>query len=640
MENYLNYDPLNKHNAMVNVYWKQNSRLKSLFAVISLLLFCAGPALADPAKDSAVQHVRNLSALYQKKVLTEKKYLDTIDKTIQLFQSEGLHFSNEELLKLLTLYRQLIWDKKDSGKLRKAYYAMLSNQARMDGRNGEMLYYAERLSELQENIEQTPSVTSLSLIAGYYYSNMAYPKITALYNKHRKFLEKLPQMVTQHQFEKKEVMRSAELISTFLMGAYNAKDKVLVAEMSALRDRLVAAIQKVYSNDTEVLVRLRYTVLMADHQKARIDGTAADIWKNLVQFDSLLYDINMPEYLKSYAGFTIADKKALYFLDQKINDSAEHYIKVLYAMYGEKIEVPMNAYMVKKYESRLLYNRGFYKASEDTLVKSLIILEEAVANNTSEIDEIMYALTKVEEQQFLLADAAKKQKKSDQRFMLLVSGSILLLSGSILVFLLIRRRQMARFLNFKLNLARNIHDETNPALLYAKMLAKEQRMSQHLTEKGALEQHIDHTMELIRSLSKDLKSDQQLLVSDLVREVREMVEKISQLSDFKYTLQVAADGKRFLSHYQYTNIKAMLQECLSNSIKHAEFKEVYLSFETKVNMLYIVYKDDGKGWPANQPVQGIGLQNMQDRTSKLNGDIKIENNYPQGYQIRMSIKLS
>jgi len=118
-----------------------------------------------------------------------------------------------------------------------------------------------------------------------------------------------------------------------------------------------------------------------------------------------------------------------------------------------------------------------------------------------------------------------------------------------------------------------------------------------------------------------------------------MIEKISVLSDFKYRLEVSADGKRFLSHYQYTNLKAMLQECLSNSIKHAEFKEVFLGFETKVNMLYIVYKDDGAGWPVDQPVQGIGLQNMQDRTSKMNGDIKIENNYPQGYQIMMSVKL-
>src|SRR5690606_22589355 len=139
-----------------------------------------------------------------------------------------------ELLKLLTLYRQLIWDMKDNGKLKKAYYSMLSNQARMEGRNGEMLYYAEQLTELEESVNQVPSVTSLSLIAGYYYSNLAYPKVTALYNKHRKFLEKLPQMVTQHQFEKKELMRSAELIATFLMGAYNAKDKALAAEMSGL----------------------------------------------------------------------------------------------------------------------------------------------------------------------------------------------------------------------------------------------------------------------------------------------------------------------------------------------------------------------------------------------------------------------
>lgn len=625
---------------MNTIYLQQRKGLNCLIAFIFLFFTTTGSALANAKKDSAVQLVQGLSSLYQKKGLNEKKYLDTINKTIQLFQSEGLSFSNEELLKLLTVYREIIWEKKDNVVLKQAYYSILSNQARHDGRNGEMLYYAEQLSDLEEQINHMPSVSSLMFISGYYYGNMAYPKITRLYDKHRKFIEQIPELVQQQKFEKKELMRCGDLISMFLAGAYNAASQEQAAELSGIMDRFLSAIQKAYAGDKEIQLRARYSVLIAAHQKCRISGTLADVWNNIRQFDSLLYDVNMPEYLKSYAGFTVADKKALYFLDTKNNDSAEHYIRVLYDMYGEKINIPMNAYMVKKYEARLLYNRGFYKESEDTLIKSLEILEAATANSIAEIDDIMYALTKVEEQQFLLADSAKKQKKSDQRFMLLVSSSILLLSGSVLVFLVIRRRQMARFLNFKLNLARNIHDETNPALLYAKMLAKEQRMSQSLTEKGALEQHIDHTMELIRSLSKDLKSEQQLLLSDLIREVREMVEKVSTLSDFKYNLKVDADSKRFLSHYQYANLKAMLQECLSNSIRHAEFKEVYLSFETRVNMLYIVYKDDGVGWKADQVMAGIGLQNMKERIDKLNGEIVVENNYPEGYQIMMTVKLS
>lgn len=621
---------------MMLIYLKWRKRINHLLISIFLFFTATVSARADAKKDSAMQLVRDLSSRYQEKVLSEKKYLDTMAKTVQLFQSEGLSFSNEELLQLLTLYREIVWEKKDNAQLKQAYYSILSNQARLDGRNGEMLYYAERVSELEES---GPSIVSLAFIAGYYYSNMAYPKITALYDKHREFIRNVPGLVRQHRFEKKELMRCSELISTFIMGAYNARAYARAAELNGIMDRLQAALQQEYAHDKEVLFRARYSVLMAAHQQYRITGTHADVWKNIQQFDSLLYDDNMPEYLRSYAGFTIADKKALHFLDTKNNDSAEHYIHVLYDMYGEKINVPMNAYMVKKYEARLLYNRGFYKASEDTLAKSLIILEGAVANSIAEVDEIMYALTKVEEQQFLLADSARKQQKSDQRFMLLVSGSILLLSGSVLAFLVIRRRQMARFLNFKLNLARNIHDETNPALLYAKMLAREQRMNQSLTEKGALEQHIDHTMELIRSLSKDLKSEQHLSLSDLIREVREMIEKVSLLSGFKYNLKVAADSKRFLSHYQYTNLKAMLQECLTNSIRHAEFKEVYLSFETRGNMLYIVYKDDGIGWKAGR-LAGIGLQNMQERTDKLNGALTIENNYPEGYSIMITVKLS
>ncbi|MBX9450220.1 MAG: hypothetical protein KL787_11090 [Taibaiella sp.] len=197
-----------------------------------------------------------------------------------------------------------------------------------------------------------------------------------------------------------------------------------------------------------------------------------------------------------------------------------------------------------------------------------------------------------------------------------------------------------RFVDFKLNLARNIHDETNPALLYAKMLAKNRRTNQLREEKDELEIHIEHTMELIRNLSQDLKSDQQWVLDDLLKDTRTMLDKISVLSDFSYSIRDSLDKKRFLSYYQYSNLKAILQECITNSIKHADFKHMDITFAVESSLLKISYRDDGKGWPVDQQVNGHGLQNIRDRIKKLNGDLVIKNNYPHGFRIDMNMKLS
>jgi signal transduction histidine kinase len=606
----------------------------------STLLFYSdvAPSQAQNLKDSAVNAIQKLSSQYRKNVLTEKQYLDSIQRTMLFFQSRSLNLSNKELLGLLSIYREVIWENKHNENFKQAYYSILSNQARLEGRNGEMFYYAEKLSELEESYHSA-SITSLSFLVSYYYAHLAFSKSLALYKKNRKFIASIPQMVLKQQLERRELMRSADAISCFGMAASKLSDSMLGREIEGIMHKLTNSVGKQYSNDKEILSRLKYSTLMYDHEKHLSLKQHAEIWKDILGLDSLLKNPNTPDYLKSYIEFTTTDKKALFFLETVQNDSARFYIDLLNQFYSDKLD-PMNAYMVKKYEARLLYNLGFFKSSEDTLIKALEILEATNQNSETEIDEVMYALTKVEEQQFLLADSAKKQRKSDNRLMILGFGTFLLLGGSGFVFGIVRRRQKMRFVNFKLNLARNIHDETNPALLYAKMLAKKQRVSYLPEQKGELEAHIELTMELMRSLSHDLKSTHQFTISDLFQNIRGILEKMSLLSGFSYSIQGSSNKKRFLSHYQYHNLNAILQECIANSIKHAEFNHVTILFTIDSNVLKFYYNDDGKGWPGDNIVAGIGLQNIQDRIEKLNGDILIKNSYPDGYRIEMSIKLS
>jgi len=83
---------------------------------------------------------------------------------------------------------------------------------------------------------------------------------------------------------------------------------------------------------------------------------------------------------------------------------------------------------------------------------------------------------------------------------------------------------------------------------------------------------------------------------------------------------------------------SVLNECITNTIKHASFDKISLTFANNGNKLAITYSDNGKGWemPAGG---GIGMRNMQERIAQLNGEWKIDNDYPNGYRIHISCLL-
>jgi signal transduction histidine kinase len=99
------------------------------------------------------------------------------------------------------------------------------------------------------------------------------------------------------------------------------------------------------------------------------------------------------------------------------------------------------------------------------------------------------------------------------------------------------------------------------------------------------------------------------------------------------------DGSRVLGHLQYMNLKKIIDELISNSIKHAQCKRISLNLKAMGRRLLIVYSDDGKGMAPERLPGGIGMQNIQERTNLLNGDFQLHNAYPEGYFIDVTIPL-
>lgn len=608
------------------------ARLQTLVIVTCLLLCNPEPSFASDRKDSVSNTVTRLSELYSSDPATYKYLSDSVVNTLRAALAEGIFFTNQELLELLSPYRKVVWKEGNIGD-KIAYYSILCNYAGSSGKDGEMLYYAEKIKNLEEHNQGYPSIVALSVISDYYNSKSSYDLTKALYIKYQTFVDSLPHVLNRNETDIRQLAQSNILLQKLSEALFQLNDTIRGNDILETMEKIeVLAIEK--NAGPDILSNIRYGNILSLWIKAQVLNLEPVKWQLLNDMNILLEDARTPEYLKNYIAFALSDNKAVLFLDNNMPDSALIYVQKLNEYNREK-EDPYTAYMITKYKARALYQKGFYKESADTLVSALIILEKFKSAITQDISDMMYARAKAAEQQILLSEISIENKRSSS---LLTITNVSLIVVSLVSFFVItysRRRQREKFLSFKLNLARSIHDEANPALLYAKTLLK----ARNEGEKSELEKHIEHTMQLIRSLSHDLKSENQYTLSDLIQTVSESLNKLNVDGSFRENVQAHIDKSRFLSHYQFTQLKAIINECITNTVKHASFNEIVIQFEQKDNQLQIQYSDNGRGWQSPQEIKGIGLKNIQERIAQMNGELSIENRYPNGYRILFTITL-
>src|SRR5690606_15551916 len=68
----------------------------------------------------------------------------------------------------------------------------------------------------------------------------------------------------------------------------------------------------------------------------------------------------------------------------------------------------------------------------------------------------------------------------------------------------------------------------------------------------------------------------------------------------------------------------IIQECISNVIKHAKASEFFVSMKIEGSTLTIEAVDNGIGMPENQAHFGLGLKNILSRTKALGAKVSWE----------------
>lgn len=146
------------------------------------------------------------------------------------------------------------------------------------------------------------------------------------------------------------------------------------------------------------------------------------------------------------------------------------------------------------------------------------------------------------------------------------------------------------------------------------------------------QQLLERSITEIRALSKSLNTDYVKTIG-LLEIVKLEVERIDRMKSLRASLKI--EGKPFRVDEEVEVILLrILQEFISNTLKHSKAKNMEIKFEFTNNQIKIQIKDDGVGFEKSNQ-NGTGLLNMKNRAKMIGTSFKFSSSLNQGTQLEL-----
>jgi signal transduction histidine kinase len=190
-------------------------------------------------------------------------------------------------------------------------------------------------------------------------------------------------------------------------------------------------------------------------------------------------------------------------------------------------------------------------------------------------------------------------------------------------------------------IARDLHDGAIQKVYTAGLLV--QSANKLIEPKSELSKRMERAAAALNDAIADLRSNLQTLHEGTSAQIKPLVELLHEavvdphyttMVDIRLDTNLASDSS--LSPLRSGHIIRIVNEAMSNILRHARARHVHIRAEDRDSVLEITIKDDGVGFAASSP-SGYGLQNMRDRARLLNGTLEIDSKVGKGTSITLEI---
>jgi len=191
-------------------------------------------------------------------------------------------------------------------------------------------------------------------------------------------------------------------------------------------------------------------------------------------------------------------------------------------------------------------------------------------------------------------------------------------------------------------LARELHDETGQALTSILLTLRaiddaETDEERHSAVSVVREQLVD-TLQSVRRLAVELRP---AALDDFGLEpaLERLAATVGERSGLNVQVEVWLGVDRLPTAVE-TAIYRIVQEALTNAVKHAEARQASILLTRKNERVTVIVEDDGKGFDPAATTSGIGLVGMRERVQLLDGSLRVETGAGQGTTLVAELPLS
>lgn len=234
-----------------------------------------------------------------------------------------------------------------------------------------------------------------------------------------------------------------------------------------------------------------------------------------------------------------------------------------------------------------------------------------------------------------LQQELEKNKNIIITFIILI---IIIISGFIYYYLIEKSKKvkLETAYSTETRIAKKLHDELANDIYQTIIFAETQDLSTADNNEKLLD-NLDRIYTTTRNISREnsLIETGNLFGANL----NEMISEFNNPS-----LKLIINGLEEIDWTSIANFKKItiyriIQELLVNMKKHSQSNLVILSFKKKENNLFINYFDNGIGIDFQKKIIKNGLQNVENRTIAINGNITVDSNPNKGVKINMIIPI-
>lgn len=146
------------------------------------------------------------------------------------------------------------------------------------------------------------------------------------------------------------------------------------------------------------------------------------------------------------------------------------------------------------------------------------------------------------------------------------------------------------------------------------------RLNLNYKNPDELNRDLKKSMQLIRELSHNLTPPdlEEVELADLIADYLEQVNKNVEVIFRHITIQIPISSPVKL------NLFRIVQELITNILKHADATRVDVSLRISLNYLMLTIEDNGRGFTIETHSGGIGLRNIQSRAQKIKAIYKLK----------------